>query len=746
MNNDLSPEMMQNFDLQSEINPPEALKQIKHFTLSELSPTAQNRLRYFEGKSLFTMQNFEEAEKIAVDTLQHAISVRDYYILVHSSVLQGLCYKHLTLAIRERPCLELALEYALQSENLELLVFASSFYLSYLHRISAYNAAMEEEKRIVDLLPRIPPSHKSINALNKISAMYLELAKPDKAIKYLVQALQYANILEIPYFQLTTINNLATAYIKITDYVKAEELLKSGLEVATTLDLRRQIVLMLFNLGNLMIAKAQYTQATEYFDRCMAKIMLFEINSPNLMLDLYSNYSLCYCNLLDYIQAISYINQAIEISQALKLLDVEMLMELNKTNILIGMGDYQKAKDVLLKVIKYYKKVKQYPNLLAAYKSLANLYKIQNDYQHGFETYTIIDDLTNKYIAQILSKQAEADTAKLSSPEIYFPISRSASVRHSNPDLSYGFIGRSKAHTKVLNSALLAAQHHNTNVLIMGESGTGKEVIAQIIHNNSIRRNFALIPINVSALTATLIESELFGHTKGAFTGANAKNKGYFLQADKGSLFLDEITEMPYELQSKLLRVIETHKVIAVGSSHELSYDSRIISATNQDIRAQIIANKFRLDLYHRLNTIEIFIPPLRERTDDIEPLIQHFVDFFAETLNKAKPFLDNSFLDTMALYSFPGNVRELKNLIERMYILSNSSHWDAKLLCQINPFSFTATASTKQENEEEIILKALIKAKGKQKDAALLLNMSEPTLYRRIVKYNLKQFTRKGS
>lgn len=746
MPDNLSIETIQGFDLQSEINPPRVLEQIKNYPSQELSPNALNQLRYFEAKSLFTMQNYDEAEKIAVDCLQHAISLRDYYVLVHSSVLQGLCYKYIGLTIRERPCLELALEYALQSENLELVIFASSFYSSYLHRISAHNAAFEEVKRIIDLLPRIPPSHKSINALIKISAIYIDLAKPDKAIKYLVQALQYARTLEIPYFQLTIINNLATAYIKITDFVKAEELLISGLEMATTLDLKRQIVLMLFNLGNLMIAKAQYTQAIEYFDSCLAKVTLFEFNAPQLLLDVYSNYSLCHMNLHNNIKALSYLNQAIEISKELRQFDLEMLMELNKTNILVGMGDYKNAKDVLIKVIKYYKKAKQYPNLLAAYKSLAKLYEIQNDYQRGFETYKIIEDITDNYIAQILSNQADKDTSQLNLQDTYFKASYSTSPGRINSDLSYGFIGKSKAHTKVLNSALLAAQHHNTNVIIMGESGTGKEVIAQIIHNNSIRRNFALIPVNVSALTATLIESELFGHTKGAFTGADSKNKGFFLQSDKGSIFLDEITEMPFELQSKLLRVIETRKVIAVGSSQEHCYDSRIISATNQDIRELVVSNKFRLDLFHRLNTIEIFIPPLRDRSEDIEPLIQHFVDFFGGTLNKAKPFLDKSFIETMTLYSFPGNVRELKNIIERMYILSSSNHWDAKLLCQINPFSFGTTASTNMDNEEDLILKALIKAKGKQKDAALLLNISEPTLCRRIVKYNLKQHTRKGS
>lgn len=692
------------------------------------------------------MHHYGAAEEIVMECLQNAIPQRDYYVLVHCSVLQGLCYHNLNLALRERPCLELALEYALQSESIELLINASSFYLAYLRQISAYNPALDEEKRITDLIQRIPPSHISINALIKISSLNMDLAKPDKAIQHLCKALLFAQTLEIPHFQLTIINNLATAYIKIKAFTKAEELLISGLDVAKTLDLKRQIVLMLFNLGNLMIAKAQFPQAIEYFDICLAKIALYEFTVPQLLLDIYSNYSLCHWNMNDGTQAVTYLNQAIAIAKEGKLLDLEMLMELNKTTILVGIGDYKSAKSILNSTIKYYKKTKQYPNLLSAYKTLASLYKAQNDYQHGFETYKEIEQITDTYIAQILNKQAEADTAKLSLPDIYFPTAYPISGRGHNPDLSYGFIGRSKAHTKVLNAALLAAQHHNTNVLIFGESGTGKEVIAQIIHNNSIRRNFALVSVNVSAITPTLIESELFGHTKGAFTGAAFKNKGYFLQADKGSIFLDEITEMPYEMQSKLLRVIETHKVIAVGSSQELCYDSRIISATNQNIREQVTANRFRLDLFHRLNTIEIFIPPLRDRSEDIEPLIQHFVEFFAETLNKTKPFLDSTFLEVMTQYHFPGNVRELKNIIERMYILSNSPHWDAKLLCQINPFCFGAAVSTIQESEEDTILKALIKAKGKQKDAALLLNLSEPTLYRRIIKYNLKQYTRKGS
>jgi DNA-binding NtrC family response regulator len=205
---------------------------------------------------------------------------------------------------------------------------------------------------------------------------------------------------------------------------------------------------------------------------------------------------------------------------------------------------------------------------------------------------------------------------------------------------------------------------------------------------------------------------------------------------------------MPYELQSKLLRAIETRKVTSVGSSQETGFDSRIISATNQNLRDQLFINKFRLDLFHRLNTIEIVIPPLRERQEDIEPILRHYIDFYAMELKKPKPVIDNSLIDLLVQYNFPGNVREMKNIVERMYILSNKLHWDAALLCSINPFSFSTgdESKHKQAAEEDTILKALIKAKGKQKAAAAQLNMSEATLYRRIVKYNLQKYTNKGN
>jgi DNA-binding NtrC family response regulator len=185
-----------------------------------------------------------------------------------------------------------------------------------------------------------------------------------------------------------------------------------------------------------------------------------------------------------------------------------------------------------------------------------------------------------------------------------------------------------------------------------------------------------------------------------------------------------------------------------VGSNKESSFDSRIISATNQNLRDSMFQNRFRLDLFHRLNTIEIVIPPLRERNEDIAPIWQHYMDSYALMLKKPKPFVDSSVYEILKQYTFPGNVRELKNIVERMYILGNHLHWDANLLLKINPYLAESNdkQATKTICEEDEILQALLRAKGKQKEAALLLNMSEATLYRRIVKYGLQKHTRKGS
>ena len=304
------------------------------------------------------------------------------------------------------------------------------------------------------------------------------------------------------------------------------------------------------------------------------------------------------------------------------------------------------------------------------------------------------------------------------------------------------FIGISSGLRKVLDLAITAGQDNDISVIIKGENGTGKEIIARIIHYTSSRKNHPFFPINSTAIPDTLLESEFFGHRKGAFTDARDDKRGYFEMANGGTLFLDEIADMPVHLQSKLLRVIEEKKIRPLGSDAIFEIDTRILSATNRDIDAMIKENKFRQDFYHRINTLIIHIPPLRERPEDIEPLFRHFVKLFAQRKNRQIPTFDNSILKRLMRYHFPGNVRELKNIVERAFLVSKEGH------LKLTDFFFNDWKKTRElapndnlnleYNEKLLIHKALEKANFNQIQAAKYLGISRDSFIRRMRKFKI--------
>jgi|WetSurMetagenome_2_1015567.scaffolds.fasta_scaffold19582_2 DNA-binding NtrC family response regulator len=305
------------------------------------------------------------------------------------------------------------------------------------------------------------------------------------------------------------------------------------------------------------------------------------------------------------------------------------------------------------------------------------------------------------------------------------------------------FIGESVKIQEVLDLAMTASRFPETNVLITGESGTGKENIARIIHYSSARKDNLFCAVNSSAITESLLESEFFGHKKGSFTGAITDKKGFFEVTDQGTLFLDEIADMPFPLQAKILRAIEEKKITRVGETEEIKVNFRVIAATNHDIDQLVNEKKFRLDLIHRLNTLHIHIPPLRERTEDIAPLLNHFVSEFSVRMNKPNLKIDKKLVDALKKYSFPGNVRELKNMTERAVILAKE-----KLLTALDfPFktsAVTATgndnkALTMQEQEVRFLRQALRDHSYNQKAAAEALGITRDSLMRRMKKYNIR-------
>ena len=305
------------------------------------------------------------------------------------------------------------------------------------------------------------------------------------------------------------------------------------------------------------------------------------------------------------------------------------------------------------------------------------------------------------------------------------------------------FIGESPGIQEVLDLAMTAANFQDTNVLITGESGTGKEIIARIIHFSSDRKDNPFCTVSCSAIADSLLDSEFFGHKAGAFPGANTDKKGFFEFCDNGTLFLDEISDMPFNLQSKILRAIEEQKITRVGDTEQIAVNFRIIASTNSNIDQLVKDNKIRLDLIHRINTLRIHIPPLRERPTDIEPLVNYFAESFTIKLNRPAPKISKKILDLLKNYDFPGNVRELKNIVERAIILSKDDTLDEHDF-RLQPRTAPAVSRNGeqlflQEGEIRLVRLALKNNQYNQKRAAESLGITRDSLIRRMKKYNIK-------
>ena len=309
----------------------------------------------------------------------------------------------------------------------------------------------------------------------------------------------------------------------------------------------------------------------------------------------------------------------------------------------------------------------------------------------------------------------------------------------------YGIIGRSRAMQEVIRRAEMVAATKST-VLITGETGTGKELIARAIHDRSAQRDMALIKVNCAAIPETLLESELFGHVRGAFTGATTNKKGKFALADGGTIFLDEIGTMNPTLQAKLLRVLQEREIEPLGSERTEKIDLRVIAATNRDLRQMVAESKFQEDLFYRLNVIPIAIPPLRERREDIPALVDHFVRKHAQRTGRRIDKMDEGVLAGLQQYDWPGNVRELENAIERAVVLSEGPVVTAKAVSVLGaptPQPGGPPSLKLRQNiewvERETIRRALEQSGGIKKDAAELMGISQRALSYYLAKYRLE-------
>ena len=333
--------------------------------------------------------------------------------------------------------------------------------------------------------------------------------------------------------------------------------------------------------------------------------------------------------------------------------------------------------------------------------------------------------------------------------ELFQAITKGLAKRHRHKLLDtppqpnpYGFIGSSPA-MQEMYGLLGKTAYTSATVLLQGESGTGKELAARAIHYHSRNSKAPFVPVNCSAIPENLLEAELFGYLKGAFTGATESRAGYFLTADGGSIFLDEISETPLSIQVKLLRVLQDKQVYMIGSKSPRKVNVRIIAATNKNLALLVKQGRFRDDLFFRLNVLPIDIPPLREHPEDIIPLVDHFLHKYAQEISSSIPQISDAALKSMRHYSWPGNVRELENLVYRLVIISEGKLIDISDLPDHMKFSISSSSNSQRslrQMESEHIRNVLCMVQGNKSQAAKILDIDRKTLYNKMKEYQLEE------
>ncbi len=618
--------------------------------------------------------------------------------------------------------------------------------------------------------------------LNNISAVYEQQGKIGKSLEVLLKSLKYYEELEDINNICMVESNIGVMYIEMKQYEKAISFLEKALDGINKRENWDLTIHILSNLGSVYLLMKEYRVALDYFNETL-KFDREIGNKYDIARDL-NDIGKVYIETEKPDKAYNYFLEAMEIAEAIEDFNLLSVSLLDISRVYCIKKEYDNEEKYLKRSLSIASKYEFMKTTQMCYLQLSKLYRENKiDYiksLSSLEKYIEIDKILSKqeYSSKMAEMQTKYETEnKEKETEIYRLKNLELSKKNKTiqkqkkelektladlevSEMNYNYvsqelkrnigskiIGNSDKMKKLINLIGKVAKADSTTVLITGESGTGKELIARAIHDFSKRKANPFCAVNVSAVPESLFESEFFGYKKNAFTGAVKDKIGWFEVADKGSLFLDEVGTFPMTLQTKLLRVLEERKITKLGSFDEKKVDLRIICATNDNIFDMVENKTFREDLYHRLSTFVINIPPLRERKDDIYPLVEHFVKVFSISLNKKIDKIDKNIIITLQNYLFPGNVRELKNLVERAVIMCNSS------LLKLSDFSIPKKGQMKNivkddssevipldKLEKEMIIKALIETDFIQSRAAKLLGIKPKAIERKMIKFDIKK------
>ena len=709
-------------------------------------------LPLLRAQALLLHERYPEAEEAIVLLLSQAIIPPDYFTLVQGNLLLAKTYTKMHESYKVVDCFKVAGEYAKASGEPELVLEASYNASQYYMMISDFAKALSYSKQAVKLLSAKTDPELKIKCLQGFARILIRRERFREALIELDRALKISREVGNRAAEVELLNESARLHTQLRFQTEAEKELLQVLKLIPSEGHQMLRLRTLFNLASLYLQIPKLKDALKRLDECLNLSQAMGFAADSFLCDLYNNYSVAHGMLKNYVKALEYLDEAELIAQRLNPLD-RLEIGLNRAKLLIEEKRHKEAENLLISLGKEFNKRKLPDHQMISLEILASLYKQQGNLAACLQVHSKIEKMLKQKISKLLREQTENIITPAPEPQngngAPSPAPSPQPVNQVR-DAQWMLVGKSEALLRIIDAALLAAQHPGANVLISGESGTGKEILAHMIHNNSIRRYHPFVAVNAAAIAPNLFEREFFGNLKGAYTGADSTKKGLFMQAHKGSLFLDEITEMPQEFQSKLLRALESRNIIPVGGTEEQQFDCRIISSTNRDIYEQKAKGLFRLDLLHRINTVELCIPPLRERPEDIPVLVEFFVQEFCRQSGLKAPRIEASFFKKLSQYSFPGNARELRNIIERLFILAENRIWDGILLQDVSriggtePDTLQLSAALKASESEQIV-KALIKTGGNQSKAAALLKISDATLTRRIVKYGLQNYTQRG-
>lgn len=554
----------------------------------------------------------------------------------------------------------------------------------------------------------------SIKNMDKVAIM-LNLASAYSQQKKFKEAITYFLEIKIEWVKQTNSDlyqaielNLSNAYIGIKNYISAESLLLEILKKNVNRPNNEVNVSCFINLGLIYTQTNQPKESINQFTKALEMVLKSRNERPLQVI--YYNLGIIHKKIGEYDKAIGYYLLADELTkkQKNKFHLINILQDLSECY--HSIGKFEKALNIL----------KESNILQRKYD------KEQQEIEKTLQENKLIDSGTKK--------------------NYLFTNNNSFISNELSSKIGVAIIGKSEIMKKIVEQAMLSSKNDSVSILLLGESGVGKELIAKLIHFSGNRSQYDFVDINSASFTTELAESTLFGHEKGAFTGANFKHIGYFQTADNGTVFLDEIGEMPLHIQAKILRVIENKSISPVGSSKNIKVNFRLICATNVNLEKYVEKGLFRFDLLNRINTIIIKVPALRERREDIPILIEYFIATISSKLNQKKPMITSKALDLLYNYNYPGNVRELANILERLILFCQNNKIEAKDVI-LGKQKTKKTLSNREyktlnliENEKTIIIEALEQAKHIKSKAALLLGISPYALRRKMVKFNITQ------